>query len=127
VKHLLFLLLSMLSAVDAARADENPPDDFADIRWGETAEAAKAKILLKPGVRFTTASSDGATLSFEGGTFATLPATKWEFTFVNGKFSKGCVYLTPPDTAIPSLQKAYETLNTSITAKYRKPGREEHS
>lgn len=126
MKHLQFLPLSMLFAVNVARAEEDPPKDFADIKWGETAEAAKAKILLKPGVKFTTASPDGATLSFEGGTFATMPATKWEFTFDNGKFSKGCVYLTPTDTAQPGLQKAYETLNTSITAKYKKPGREEH-
>ena len=126
MKYFALLFLFTLFAVSGLRADDNPPDDFADVKWGESADAAKAKVLLKPGTKFTAASPDGANLIFEGGTFATFPATRWEFHFATNQFTKGSVNLTPTDTSMASLRRAYESLNKSITKKYRKAGLEEH-
>ncbi|HEX8297425.1 MAG TPA: hypothetical protein VF593_14060 [Chthoniobacteraceae bacterium] len=126
MKHIALVVLCSFLTVTSIRADDKPPDDFADIKWGESADGAKATMLLKPDVKFINASPDGANLFFEGGTFATLPATKWEFTFATAKFIKGRVDLAPSDSSVAGLREAYDTLKKSITEKYKKAGREEH-
>lgn len=119
------LLLISVAAV-AAIADDKPPTDFADIRFGEKGEAVKAKMLAKANVKLVEGLPDGSEMTFEGGEFVGQPVTKWELRFNDDKFVRGRVYLAPEDSSGKSLRKIYGVLKQSIDKKYRKAGMERH-
>jgi hypothetical protein len=59
-------------------------------------------------------------LSFKGGSLAAQEVLTWEFRFTEGKFSEAIIRLKPNEPL-----RQYEALRQSITAQYRKRGREE--
>lgn len=126
MKSITILLLGTMIGSFPVRAADKAPDNFASIKWGENSNTAIAIMLNKPNVTETTTSPDGSVVSFKGGTFAALPATRWELTFSNNQFTKGRVYLSPPDTSRAALRKEYETIKKSIGEKYRIEGKEVH-
>ncbi|MEA3211564.1 MAG: hypothetical protein QOE70_4621 [Chthoniobacter sp.] len=75
-------------------------------------------MLARPGISLV--SEAAGKLVFTGGSFAEQPAENWELLFIGGKFSEGVVRLKTVDAL-----HQYEDIRKLITAKYRKPGREE--
>lgn len=118
----LFLcLLLLLTATWAAGPDDRLyPSDFADIKWGEAADRAKAKMLAKAGVAVKPTGAKEDVMEFSGGSFAGIAVDSWELQFVDNRFAKGLIYFKP---RLPL--ETYRELNKGLTQKYRKEAREE--
>lgn len=119
-------ILFILCASKQLRADPAPPKSFCDIPWGTSIDEAKRILGQKNDMRLSKETS--TKLIYVGGSFAAIPAERWELDFLESGFYRGSVCLTMSiGTAIDGTEmRAYqfEDLAGLLTSKYGKGKRE---
>ncbi len=84
-----------------------------DIPWGATVKQAEVVMADRPGVKGTGAGESW--LTYRGGGFSGLPATRWTLGFADGRFTVGSVLLEGVKKPM------FDWLQAQLSAKYGEP------